>query len=210
MAYLESRSDISRRKARNFFLPTGAEAILYLLVSAIVLVVLNYGNILGRLSSRGIDLNRHLNANVDSLSSNFSHTLTSSLGGRLGQMILWSLVGAAAYIILWLAKNLLNSFENDIITTGYVHPPSYSNINYWESSLSVKIFLFVISIVSIVYGYLLIRVALPSLAVFVGGAAYNFNLTSPFYIAAGIVGSAVFLYGFTLLMRVIARLWKLL
>ncbi|WP_410971936.1 hypothetical protein, partial [Salmonella sp. SAL4445] len=75
-----------------------------------------------------------LKLDINILNSSFSNSFSSALGGRLGLIIVWSFVGALAYIGIWFLKNILNSFENDVIIDHYLHPTNYSRAGYWGSA----------------------------------------------------------------------------
>src|SRR5581483_5465695 len=97
-----------------------------------------------------------LKANFSTLSSGFSNSFSSALGGRLGQIMLWAFVGAIVYLGLWLARNVLNSFENDIISSHYLHPSNYSSARSWGSSLSIKLFLVAEVVITVAYSFIMI------------------------------------------------------
>src|SRR5436853_6222371 len=101
MAQIESESDKNIRQAGTFFRPSGAEVLLYFLIGMILLAVYNSGSIINRLGSNYIGDPQHLKTNFNTLSTGFSDSFSTALGGRLGQIILWSFVGALAYIALW-------------------------------------------------------------------------------------------------------------
>lgn len=208
---IESQSDLASHHARNFFIPSLAEVLLYLLLSVILIVVLNSGNIIRRLSNNYIGQPEKLRANFDTLSTSFNNSFSLALGGRLGQIILWSFVGALVYIGIWLAKNVLNSFENDIISDHYLHPSSYSRLGYWGSSFSVKIFLAAMLLISLGYLFIAVTAVLPAVAALAASAAYHFQATtSPFYILFALAGVALTLYIAAVLLRLVSHLWKLL
>src|SRR6266404_1007391 len=161
MAEIQSESQKNVHYAGSFFRPGGAEIILYFLISLILLVIYNSGDIIQRLGSNYLGSPQNLKSNFTTLSNGFSNSFSTALGGRLGQIMLWSFVGALAYMALWLAKNILNSFENDIISDHYLHPSSYSRIGYWGSSFSVKIFLAAMLLISAGYIFLVVRAVLP-------------------------------------------------
>jgi hypothetical protein len=211
MVRFKSQSEISSHEARNFFIPSGAETILYFLLSIILILVLNSGDIIHRLSNNYIGSPQNLKANFTTLSDGFSHSFSTALGGRLGQMLLWSFVGALAYIGLWLAKNILNSFENDIISDHYMHPSAYSRAGYWGSSFSVKIFLAAQVLIIAGFTFTVITAVLPSISALAGSAAYGFDWTSsPLYILFSILGTALVMYIAVVLFRLLSHLWKLL
>jgi hypothetical protein len=211
MVKFKSQSEISSHQARNFFIPGGAEVLLYILFSVILILVLNVGDITQRLSNNYIGPSQDLKANFTTLSSSFSHSFGTALGGRLGQMLLWSFVGALAYISLWLAKNILNSFENDLISDHYMHPSNYSRAGYWGSSFSVKIFLAAEVLITAGFLFVAVTTALPSLSALAGSAMYDFSWSnSLLYISVSIIGMALVLYAAIVLLKLMSHLWKLL
>jgi len=211
MAQIESQSEVSSHQAGNFFRPAGAEVVLYFLISIILLVVLNSGNIIDKLGANYLGSPEKLKTNFTTLSVGFSQSFSTALGGRLGQIILWSFVGALSYIALWLAKNILNSFENDVISAHYLHPSSYSRVGYWGSAFAAKIFFAAMLLIFAGFLFVAITAVLPAVAALAGSAAYNFRASiSPFYIAFAVAGVALVIYIAIVLLRLVSHLWKLL
>jgi hypothetical protein len=211
MVEIESQSQVSSHRAGNFFRPSAAEIALYFLLSTMLLIIYNSGSIIQKLGSNYIGSPQHLKTSFSTLSSGFSNSFSTALGGRLGQIILWSFVGALAYIALWLSKNILNSFENDLISAHYLHPSTYSRVGYWGSSFSVKIFLAAMLLISAGFLFVAIRAVLPAVAALAGSAAYNFSWsTSPYYLAFSVIGVALVIYIGIVLLRLVSHLWKLL
>jgi len=211
MAKFQSESEIESHKVSNFFVPSLVEAILYILISAVLILVLNSGDIIQRLSNNYIGSPQNLKANFTTLSSSFSHSFSTALGGRRINKKKRSFVGALAYIGLWLAKNILNSFENDLISDHYLHPSTYSRAGYWGSSFSVKIFLAAQVLITAGYFFALITSVLPSISALAGSAAYDFNWpNSPLYILFAVVGTAAAIYIGVVLLKLLSHLWKLL
>jgi hypothetical protein len=211
MTRFKPMSDANRHEVHNFFLPGWTASLLYGLLALIIVLILNAGSIISRLSNNYIGSPEKVKASFTTLSTGFSDSFSSALGGRLGQILLWSFVGALVYMCLWLARNVLNSFENDIISAHYLHPSSYSATRTLSSSLSVKIFLLAEVIITAAYFFIAVTAALPAVAALAGSAAYNFNLsTSPLYILFAIVGVAVMIYIGAVLLKLLAHLWKLL
>ncbi|MBX4201370.1 hypothetical protein KW803_00540 [Candidatus Saccharibacteria bacterium] len=211
MAQIQSQSEKTIHHSRNFLKPSWAQVLLYLLLSIILLVLLNVGDVIHRFGGTYISTPESLKTNFTTLSTGFSNSFSNALGGRLGQIMLWSFIGAVAYIGLWLAKNVLNSFENDIISAHYLHPKGYSRAGYWGSSLAVKVFLASMIFITVGYFFVSIRAVLPALAALAGSAAYNFELqNSVLYILFSIVGGALVLYIGVMLLRVVSHLWKML
>ena len=211
MAKITTRSQAENHEVRDFFVPGWAEAFLYILLAIVVTLVLNAGSIISKLSNNYIGSPDKLKANFSTLSDGFSHSFSSALGGRLGQIILWAFVGSVVYIGIWLARNVLNSFENDIISSHYLHPSSYSRVGSIGSSLWVKFFLLAEVIITVAYLFAAVTAALPAVSALAGSAAYNWHTdTSPFYILFAVLGIALIIYIARVLLRLMAHLWKLL
>jgi hypothetical protein len=211
MAEIESQSELSSHRARRFFVPSAAELVLYVVLSLVLVLVLNAGSIISKLSNNYIGEPQHLKANFSTFFDGFSNSFSSALGGRLGQILLWSFVGAITYIAIWLLKNVLNSFENDIIAAHYMHPAAYDRIGYWGSSFAVKIFLGATLIVTAAYFFIILTAILPSLAALAGSAAYQVRPSvSPLYIGFVVLMMALALYLAVLLTKLVSHLWKLL
>lgn len=211
MSKLQSQSERLSHRTKSFFFPTGTEALLFILLSIILLIIFNTNAVIGRLDNSVLSAASSVKANYSTFTSGFNTSFSQALGGRLGQILLWAFIGALAYIGLWLAKNVLNSFENDIISDHYLHPSSYSHVGYWGSSLSVKTFLLADVLVVIAYGYLFFKAIMPGLAALASSAVYNFDAaTSLPYIVGCVLAGAILLYLFLLLLRFTSHLWKLL
>lgn len=84
MVRFQSESEIESHKARKFFVPSGAEASLYILLAVVAVLVLNFGNIIQRLSNNYIGSPENLKANFTTLSDGFSHSFSTALGGAPG------------------------------------------------------------------------------------------------------------------------------
>jgi hypothetical protein len=208
---LNTGSQMSSHKLRDFFMPSWAGVVLYLLLSAIILLALNAGSIISWLSYSYIGSPEKLKTNFTTFSNGFSDSFSSALGGRLGQIMLWAFVGALAYLALWLARNVFNSFENDVISDSYIHPSTYSHASYWTSSLSVKLFLASTVIITVGYFFIAIRAVLPAIAALAGSAVYNFEpSTSVAYIISAVAGTAMVLYFGFILLKLVHRLWKII
>ncbi len=211
MARIESQSDRTAHRLKNFLLPGAAELAIYALLSMILVIVFNTSVIINNLGDDYLKAAQNLKASASVISDGFSASFSSALGGRLGQIAFWSFIGALAYIALWLSKNVLNSFENDVIIDHYLHPTSFSRAGYWGSSLSVKVFLAAGTLMTAAYTYLLYAAIFPAIASLAASASYNFTLkTSPAYLVLCVVMGTVALYLARLLLRLVVHLWQLL
>lgn len=208
MAEIITESQLEQHKAKNFFVPSGAEVVLYMLFGAILLFLFNSGTLL-KLFKNNIGSASNLNLDINILNSSISNSFSTAFGGRLGQIVVWSFVGAAAYIALWFLKNLLNSFENDIIIDHYLHPSNYSRAGFWGSAFAGKIFFGVILILFVSYTYLSLKTVLPAAAALAASAVYHFKtVNSLVYILICILISMTLIYFWVLIARLTAHLWK--
>ena len=211
MSNITSGSEVEQHEVHDFFVPGWAEVFLYVLLSAVIILVLNAGSIISRLSNNYIGSPDKLKANFSTLVTGFDHSFSSALGGRLGQIMLWAFVGAVVYMGLWLVRNVLNSFENDVITAHYKHPTGYNRAAGLGASLSTKVFLLAELIITAVFFFFAFTAALPAVAALAGSAAYHFHApTSLYYIAFAGLGTALMIYIAMVLLRLLAHLWKLL
>jgi len=209
MAQIQSQNEKDMHNSSSVFIPSIAATVLYTLLGLILMMVYNSGSIMQRLSGDYIGSPEHLKTNFTTLSNNFSNSFSTALGGRLGQIIVWSFIGAVTYIGVWLIRSVLNSFENDVISDSYVHPSNYSRAGYWSSSLSVKIFLAALTLMAIGFTLVAVRSILPSISALAGSAVYNFSWPdSLFYLAFSVVAAWLVIYAFVTLLRLVSRLWK--
>jgi hypothetical protein len=208
MTDIESNSQLTEKRERNIFLPDGPSVALYFAVSIAMIFLLNVGSIISSLSGDSIGSVDSLNGSFSELGKDLNGSFSGALGGRLGQILLWSFVGALSYILIWLGRNMINSFENDIIADHYKHPADYDRKSYWSSSLAVKAFLAALILITVSLVFISVTSVMPALAAMAGSAAHGFRAAqSPFYIAAAILAVAVDVYIIATLSRLIGRLW---
>jgi hypothetical protein len=211
MSKIESGSEFQERKIGNFLVPSGAAVALYVLLGAVTILLFNYGVITGWLGSTYNNTAKSSSLSFNILNNSFSESFSSALGGRLGLIILWSFVGALAYVAVWFLRNILNSFENDIIIDHYLHPSSYDRKGYWGSAMSAKIFFGATAIILITYSVLAVNMVLPAAAALAANAAYHFKVPlSPGYILLSVLIAALCIYGWVLIFKTVRRLWALL
>src|SRR3954464_14275994 len=111
MAKIQSQSQNAEAEVKAFFVPSLAGWLLFLLLGAVLLLIYNLNQILNWVGNNYLESASRLNLSINVLNSGFTSSFDSAFGGRLGQIIVWALVGALAYILLWFLKNMLNSFE---------------------------------------------------------------------------------------------------
>jgi len=212
MAKIESASQIEQEKnSRRLFAPTASEATLYTILGVISLAVLNSGSIISALKTNYIGSPEDLSLRLSILNDSISSSLSSAIGGRLGQIIVWSFIGAAAYIALWFVKNILNSFENDVIIDHYLHPSNFNRAGYWGSAFAGKMFFGVMVVFFLTFLFVGVKLILPAAATLSASALYHFRLpASILYVVLCVLIASVVIYTWVLLLRIIAHLWKML
>jgi hypothetical protein len=208
MANIQSQSQRAVNKSKNFFLPDLSTSVLYLLVSAIILAIYNSDRIINWV---GINDYPDSVTSLQAFSDSFNKTLSTAFGGRIGAIMVWSLIGAVTYIIIWLGNSLLNSFENDIIIDHYRHPAGFDRAGYWSSTLAGVIFLAVTTIILIAYSFFCLKVLFPGAAGFAGNLIVHFKLPrSLIYITLCLLLTWLAIYAWTRIARVLINLWRLL
>jgi hypothetical protein len=211
MAKIESQSDRSSGEVKGFFVPTLAGGTILFILGALLLVAYNSGQIINWVGSSYLESADKLKLNIDILNNGLSNSFSTAFDGRLGQIVVWSLVGALTYMGLWFLKNLLNSFENDVIINHYLHPTNFNRAGYWGSALAGKIFFAAMAIVWVAYTYLSLKVVMPAVAALTSSAVNNFDLAnSLLYIVLSLIIATLLIYIWTLLAKTVSRLWKLL
>ena len=211
MAQIQSESEKQEHHFVNFFVPSVSEVLLYILLGGILLVIFNSRTLLNWLGTNYIGSPQNLNLNLNILNDSVSNSLSSSFGGRLGQIIVWSLIGAVAYIALWFLKNILNSFENDVIINHYLHPSNFNRAGYWGSAFASKIFFAALVILFLGYTYAALKLILPAASTLSASAVYHFEMpASILYISLCVLIAGAVIYVWVILMRLVSHLWKLL
>ena len=211
MAKIQSQSDRSAGKAKSFFIPTLAGSIIFLIFGALLLVAYNSSQLISWVGNNYLESADKLTLNINILNNGFSNSFSTAFNGRLGQIVVWSLVGALAYVGLWFLKNLLNSFENDVIIDHYLHPSSFNAAGYWGSTMAGKIFFAATAIILVTYTYLAVKVIMPAVAALTSSAINDFEVAkSLLYILICIAISAMVIYLWTLIAKTVIHLWKLL
>ncbi len=208
---IESRSQQTISSTKPFFVPSLVGSMLVLLIGTVLLALYNWSQIINWLGNDYLGSADKLNLNLGTLNNGFSSSFTSALGGRLGQIIVWSVVGALAYILIWFLRNIFNSFENDVIVDHYLHPSNFNRAGYWGSSVAGKIFFADTFLLWVIYSFLALKIVLPAAASLTSSAICNFRLAnSLIYLLLCILIAGVTVYLWVLIARIVSHLWKLL
>ena|SRR5579862_6838883 len=208
---IESHSERATHSLKPFFVPSLVNAMLFLLIGTILLALYNWSNIINWLGNDYLGSAEKLNLGINVLNNGFGQSFDTAFGGRLGQIIVWSIVGALAYVLVWFIKNIFNSFENDVIVDHYTHPSSFNRAGYWGSSLAGIVSFVDTALLWVVYSFFGLKVILPAAASLTSSAIYSFKLPdSIVYLALCILIAGVAVYLWALMARIVGHLWKLL
>ncbi|HET9721758.1 MAG TPA: hypothetical protein VFP32_01885, partial [Candidatus Saccharimonadales bacterium] len=173
---IQSENEREEHSLRRVLAPSTAEVVLYGLLSIVLMIIFNSSKLVDIIGSGQNSSPEELKAGFQTLGQGLNDSFSTAIGGRLGQIILWSFIGAICYIAIWLSKNILNSFENDIIVDHYLHPTSYSRFGFWSSSIAARAFLLAAVLITLAFIGFSIKVALPGFALLMGSAAFHFSL----------------------------------
>jgi len=211
MAKIESQSEKTASDLKDFFVPSLPAGALLFLAGTLLLLAYSTRPIINWAGSRYLQTANQLSLNINILNNGITKSFSSTLGGRLGQIVFWSLIGALAYVALWFLRNIFNSFENDIIIDHYMHPSSFNRAGYWGSTIAGKIFFAVLAVLAVAFGYLSVKVIMPGVAALTSSSVYNFHLPDSLgYLVLSVLISTLVVYILIQLLRTLGRLWKLL
>jgi hypothetical protein len=211
MANIKSQSDRAAENSSSFFIPSAPAAVLYLLLASILLTIYSSGQILNLLGANYLNSQSALYVNFSTLTKGLNNSFSTAFGGRLGQIIVWSLVGAITYIGIWFVKNLINSFENDVIVDHYLHPQNFDRAGYWGSAFAGIVFFASVLIILLIYTFFILKVIMPGLSGLTNSSLTNFTLPkSVLFLLLCILISTFAIYLWTLVFKILTHLWKLL
>jgi hypothetical protein len=209
MAQILSQSEMSSNTLKDFLVPSFAGGFLYFLVGLIMLLIYTFSQILGWFGNDYLDSADKLNQNIGVFSKGISTSFDTALGGRLGQILVWSLVGALSYILIWFIKNMFNSVENDIIIDRYTHPQNYNRQKFLGVALGELMFFIASLIVLAVYTFVWLKVILPAAASMLSSSINHFYLSSsvPYILMSALV-PVIAVYFWAIFAKVLIRLWQ--
>lgn len=208
---IESYNSHLAHSVRNFFPPSWLEILIYFMVSAIVLCLLNY-----HVFTNNIGLNSGVSqGELNSyLHSNFAHStdfISKLLQGRAGSLVFWAFLGSIIYMIVWVIQNLVINIENDVQASDFVGIKGHEAKKqaYWHSVMSSKIFFVCASLAAITYAIGLFSFFLPVASRTFGLAIANFqSVKSTLSIVLVLIITTFLFYLFIFSMKVVARAWQ--
>jgi hypothetical protein len=209
MAQILSQNEKSTNTIKDFFVPSWAAGVLFFLLGLVMLLVYTFSQILGWFGNDYLNSANKLNQSIGVFNKGLSSSFDSALGGRLGQIVVWSLVGALSYILIWFIKNMFNSVENDIIIDRYSHPTGYNRKLFFGMALGELLFFFAMLIVLVVYSFTGLKVILPAAASLMSSSINHFHLSSSVpYITISVLIPIAAIYIWSILAKAFIRLWQ--
>lgn len=207
MAVIKSHNTENITLERQLFLPSLIEMLLYILTSVILLLASNVKAIWDYLSFD--PAGQHKAAALINGSGNETSAgiLGSSLQGRLGQMIIWGVVGVAIYVVIWFLRNTIINLRNDLVADEFVHPRSYNRSRYWQSIIARKAFFGFMSIVFIGFIYLLFKL-FPVLSSMFFFGTHQLDQSHITQLVGSLLALAVLLHVLVVLARMTINSWR--
>ncbi|MBX4190643.1 hypothetical protein KW794_00995 [Candidatus Saccharibacteria bacterium] len=209
MKQILSQNEMSSNTLKDFFVPSFAAGFLYSMLGAVLLLIYTFTQILGWFGNDYLDSASKLNQSFHVFNKGLSTSFNSALGGRLGQIIVWSFVGALCYILIWFVKNMFNSVQNDIIVDQYSHPKSYNRVQFFGVALGELVFFIAMLILLAVYTFVGLKIMLPASASLMSASINHFQLpSSVFYIIFSALVPVLGVYIWSIFSKVVVRLWR--
>lgn len=194
--------------ARQFFIPSRAQFLMYTLVSVLLLVLLN-GHAIWTKFKGNLQQDLTLSDVIVSNAPFLQKVIDRLSHSRVPEIVFWLLVGCGIYIIIWFMRNISSNIVNDVVADSYLHPKDYDRQMFWQSIIARKILLFFSLGVLIAYFVVAVKF-LPVVARFFYSAIDDFRLSpSVVQIMISILITTLLIYFFILLTHLSANLWKL-
>jgi len=205
LPFVKSNNSDSKDLVRQFIVPSPLQAVIYLLVSMLLLVLIKAraiwealgGSILIEQSS-GAAANTPASTNIWGQISN----------SPIPQIVFWGAIGMIMYAVVWFAWNIITNLRNDMAADEFVHPKNYDRSKYWKTVLARKGFFAASVLLIAIYLYALAKF-LPVIA----DASYS-DIAS-FSFPSSVIGLVLYflvigalIHLFVLLIRVMANAWR--
>jgi hypothetical protein len=211
MPHIISESERTQNGPKNFFIPSPPGVLLLFLVGAILLVLFSFSQIFNWIGNDYLGTADRLDLSIKVFNNGLGNSFDSALGGRLGQVVVWSLIGALAYILIWFIKNMFNSVENDIIVDHYLHPKNFNRAKYLSWAFGGLMVFVALLIITVVYTFVGLKVILPAAASLTSSSVSHFHsVNSALYILLSLLICTLAVYVWMILLKLLARTWHLL
>jgi hypothetical protein len=205
---IQSHNSESASLVRQLFVPNPVKILLYLLTGFITLAVSNIVNFWTYFYATPDGQKQVIDIfgggpGLQDQGGFFSTTLQ----GRLGQIVVWGLIGIGIYIAIWFIKNIITNLRNDVVADEYVHPHSYSRTSYWRS-IAVRKGMFIL-IGGVLLGYMfLCYQLLPILSNIFFTAITNIDTGSGLNTLTTTVAVALMLHVLVVLIQLAIHSWR--
>lgn len=131
----------NKNTALSFFIPSLLTVLLYGVITVVLIMVLNFGDLRDFITGDGLE------RQSAALSSVFQGRLTEvnkvfdAPGfGRAALFLFWLSVGSVLYMIAWSIKNLVSKLHGDMQVANYIKPRAFKEVGYWNSIIAGNIF----------------------------------------------------------------------
>ncbi|HXY18276.1 MAG TPA: hypothetical protein VEH48_02570 [Candidatus Nitrosopolaris sp.] len=205
----EKQSEDQSLLLRQLLLPSAGQVALDLLVAILLLLLFNIRPLWHYLNFTVLGLNQSDSGGVFAQAPGWLQApLKAATTGRLPQIAFWAFAGTGLYLVAWFAKNAVINIYNDIVASRFTRPLTYRAEQFWSSVLMQKLFFGGGLAVLAGYGYMLVRL-LGVLSQTCHSALANFSLLDgSLKVTTSIIGLAVLLRVFMILLHVVIRSWS--
>jgi hypothetical protein len=209
MKQIYSQNEMAENTIKGFFVPSVAAWFLFFLLSGILLLIYTFSQILDWFGNDSLRSTETFNQSLQLFNSRFGSAFDSALGGRLGQVIIWSFVGALVYILIWFVKNMFNSVENDLIIDRYDHPKNYDRTKFFGVAIGELMLFMALLVVLAFYTYAGFNIIMPATAGMLSSSINKFLLpNSLLAILLSIVIPTLGIYAWSIIAKLMFRLWQ--
>jgi hypothetical protein len=186
----------------RFATPELPQLALYLALTLLFFFIFNAGMIWNAYTVGGTSLNEIIT------SRGFGrawHAITSS---GLVAGLLWALLGAVIYMVIWFFRSITTSVRNDLVVASYVHPVTYKEYLFWRSLILRKLFFGLSFVTLLVYLYAGGK-TMASLAHFAywrlesGLSPYGYA-----QLTGAVLAGILLMHGFTLILKISLNFWQ--
>ena len=202
MADYHSGSNLRQHSVKNLLLPSKLTALLYFLISLILLTLLNLPAF-GQLFTLGPITAGDLGPLTEEFSA-FQDKLSTPL-----VMLFWLIIGAAVYTTIWLSENVFFIAKSEVDASRFVTTNSSIKRAYLQSALASNLFLILMVLVWASFIALYLRLLLPVFS----DLFHDSLFSAPVYerlaaLFAAVLGNTLCVYFILLMRRVITYSWR--
>jgi hypothetical protein len=193
----------------QFLLPTPAEFLVYTIISAALLCVLNLWVIIGIISGDPTENGFHIASILSSYSDRINSIFSGGFWASASLIILWGLLGCVAYMGAWVVKSYFSRVYEDVAAQQNIQPTS-EKAEYWKSVASHNIFFACTIFVAAAYLVACFSFLIPKcLSLFTNGLESWFEWQTAVALVVSTLGLVVLFQIARILFRLIHNSWKI-